>query len=482
MSIVKMSDIPQSTLDKELTIIIQGQTFKGFAYDRYYCLGAEQELNIIWKMKETISIEDDDEYSSSVTYNSQTLYIDKGLSNVIGKKFYVGDTSFDISSRNIIGYDSNTGVITLSSGYSKYPSESATYHIFEDNASTLIETEDFYKMNTFYRNSYLAIDKVLKGTINIRTENDSTFTLSKTITFPKSEKDENGNALDILQYLDDNNNIIVLDEEEEVENEITNKYTKIKTYFNSEDGSFSFNWLFKSTYITNTQSVCVYREEENRNQIDLIHSSMVYENMSKILNCTDYCVGNNVSYRYVILLQVKATGDINGEVSYKYYKYVTPWYCNDNGSWTITGLEKTSATECGKDVYYIQDTWRLYSQLESADIVQNINTQVHQSYSNYPKVGKLGNNYISGSLSAMLGTIDCDTDNFVDDFQKVSEWRDFIIKYDSYILRSQKGDVWQVSISDNPTTNYDEELSLYTTISFSYTQINDIHNIYVKKN
>ena len=81
----------------------------------------------------------------------------------------------------------------------------------------------------------------------------------------------------------------------------------------------------------------------------------------------------------------------------------------------------------------------------------------------------------------MLGDIECGTDDFIDDIQRVNAWRKFITEYNTYILRSEKGDIWHISISDNPTTNYDEENELYTTISFSYTQVSDINDIYVRR-
>jgi hypothetical protein len=178
---------------------------------------------------------------------------------------------------------------------------------------------------------------------------------------------------------------------------------------------------------------------------------------------------------------VQATGDTVDNITYRYYKYTTDWYSNTSNSWTISGITKTSKYKCNKPIYNIGDTWSLYAQVNSGDIVQNISTNVYASYSTYPKVGRLGNNYISGSLTAMLGVIDCQGMDFVDDIQRVSAWRKFITAYDTYILRSEKGDIWQVSISDNPTTNYDEENELFTTISFSYTQVGDIHDIYVQK-
>lgn len=473
LSIVKISDIPEETKNKDLSIIVQSEYFNSFIDDRYYILGNNQDLKIIWSMKETIPSSSDENYSDGFIFNSQTLYIDKNLKNIINKTFSIEDYAFDNRPRTIIGYDETTGAITVDLAYDKYPSTSAIYHIRNNTNNNLITTEDIYKINTFYRCNYLAIDKVLQGTINIRTENDSLFTLSKAIAFPRSEKDENGSPLDILYYLDKNNNIILDDN-------ATENDTKINRYFNTDNGLVSIIWKFKSGYVINTQYVSIYREEENRKPIDLIYNKAISETDTNLLSYSDYTIANNIKYRYIILLQVKATQDIIGETIYRYYKYTTDWFSVSNDGWIISGLEKTSRFACGKPIHKIKESWKLYAQLNSGDIVQNINSKIYNGYGSYVKVGKLENNYVSGTITTMLGTINCIDDEFEDNIQKVNSWRTFISEYNVYVLRSDKGDIWYVSISDNPTTSYDEDNNLYTTITFSYVQVGDIHDIYIE--
>lgn len=473
LAIVKIADIPEETKNKGLSIIVQSEYFNSFIDDRYYILGSEQELYINWSIKETISVDSDENYSDGFVYSSQIIYIDKNLKNIIGKKFSIEDYGIDGRSRNIIGYDETTGAVTVDTSYYKYPSTSSIYHISDSTSNEVIATEDIYKINTFYRCNYLAIDKYLQGTINIRDENDSVFTLSKAIMFPKSEKDDNGNPLDILCYLDKNNKVI--SDENATEND-----TKINRYFNSDNGLVSNIWKFKSGYVVNNQVVSVYREEEDRKQIDLVYNRAISESSDILLNYNDYTIANNIKYRYIILLQVKATQDIVGETIYRYYKYTTDWFSVSNNGWIISGLEKTSRFSCGKPVHTIKESWKLYAQLSSGDIIQNINSKTYNGYGSYVKVGKMENNYISGTITTMLGTISCANDEFEDNIQKVNAWRKFITEYNVYTLRSDKGDIWYVSISDNPSTSYDEDNNLYTTITFSYVQVGDIHDIYIE--
>lgn len=474
MNIVKIENIPQETIDKKLVILLQRKRYTSFIDTRIYFIGDEQEMTVNWTIEESVPVEDDESYSDGFVYNAQSIYIDKNLGDIIGKNLIVHDTNFDGSPKRILNYDNSSGLTILYNGYNTYPSESATYTIYNDDNIILSQTNNIYKINTFYRNDYLAIDKRLRGKISIRTEDDSLFYCDKIIEFPKCVKNDNNEPLDILTYLDSFANEIL--DENATEND-----TKILAFYNPNSASLSLTWKFKSGYVTNTQDVCVYREEENKSSVNLIYHKKINENSNQVVNYTDYCVANNISYRYIILLQTLVTQDTAGDVEYRYYKYTTDWYNNTSNSWSITGLVKSNEYECTKEIYYIKDTWNLYAQVDSGDIVQNINSKVYSSYSTYPKVGKLNNNYISGTLTAMLGDIECGTDDFIDDIQRVNAWRKFITDYNTYVLRSEKGDIWHISISDNPTTNYDEENELYTTISFSYTQVSDINDIYVRR-
>lgn len=474
--IVKITNIPETLQEKQLSICIQTENYTSFLSDRYYYIGSNQALNVSWTINETIQSESDDNYTFGYVTDTKTIYVDNtDMTNIVGKYFILNDINIDNNKRIINAYDPSSGKIILNTGYYKYPSENATFSILNSEPNILIQTDDFYKINTFYRNSYLAIDKTFKGTIECRTNDDNLFITSKTITFPQSEKDEKGNPINILYHIDNNNNIIPDDEAE-----VNDKYIQFNYDINSS--VFSFYWLFKSSYLNNNNSqlLSIYREEKERSQIDLIYTNNFNNNTDKVVSYSDFLVANNNDYRYILILQTTINSDTDSEPIYKYYKYVTDWFNFSCNGWVIIGLNKLEKKICSKDVYSIGDCWKFYVEVDSGEITQNINTSIYDSYSTYPKVAKIGNNYISGTLSAMLGQIDCNNDDFEDDIYKVNAWKNFINKYQTYILKSDKGDIWQVSISSNPTINYDENLNLYTTISFSYVQVGDIHDIYIE--
>lgn len=474
--VVKITNISEELQQKQLSICVQNDNYTSFLEDRYYYIDSNQTLNVSWTINEVIDADDDENYTSGYVSDTKTIYVDnKSMTNIVGKYFVINDINIGNSERIINAYDPSAGKIILNNGYYKYPSESASFYIIDSEPNILIQTDDFYKINTFYRNSYLAIDKTLKGSIECRTEDDTIFIANKTITFPKSERDENGNPLNILYYIDSNNNIIPDDKIESDDKQIQFNYD-INT------SVFSFYWLFKTSYLNsnNSQFLSIYREEKERKQIDLIYTSDFNSNTDKIVSYSDFLFANNNDYRYILILQTNINSDSDSEAIYKYYKFTTDWFNFSCNSWVIIGLKKKEKQICSKDVYSIGDCWRFYAETDSGDITQNINTTIYDSYSKYPKIGKIGNDYISGTLSTMLSQIDCNNDNFEDTIYKVKAWRIFINQYQSYVLKSDKGDIWQVSISSNPTTNYDENLNLYTTISFSYIQIGDIHDIYIE--
>lgn len=471
-NVVEMSNISQDDINHNFSVVINGSSFTSFAETRYYMLVSNQPLNITYNLKETKSISDmntsNDYYTQGFSYNLNVIYIEKHLSNILNKEIRIFDDNF-YTSKTITGYNSSSGLVTLNSQLEKYPSVDSKYQIFGKSGDvTLDKTNDIYRINTFFKSNYLAIDRWLQGIIEFRMENDTVFYASISQGFPQSVKNEDGSPFDIMDFIEDDKKII--------------------SNFDAELSSLNINFKFLSNYITNSQHVSIYREEENRVKQDLMYNFNVVENSTSelgfnefyadsIISYSDYTVANNMKYRYVILLQVQSTGDDN-TIDYKYYKYITDWFTCNSDSWSIIGLTKHGYNRCNKPSYYPAEVWQLRAEVEPDDIVQNINVQTYNGYSTYPKVAKLGNNYISSSISALLGDIDCRTQVFNDTIQKVNAWRKFITSYETYVLRTSKGDIWHVSIADNPTTKYSETEDT-TTISFSYTQINDIHDIYI---
>jgi len=123
----------------------------------------------------------------------------------------------------------------------------------------------------------------------------------------------------------------------------------------------------------------------------------------------------------------------------------------------------------------IGDTWQFMCEIENTNVVSNLDRITHVGYSQYIASTSTDVNYMSGTLSAMLGTLNCTEKKFIDDISIVRAWRKFITQPKAFLLKSQKGDVWVVNITDNPQTTYDESYwKIPTTFTFSWAECMNI--------
>ena len=98
----------------------------------------------------------------------------------------------------------------------------------------------------------------------------------------------------------------------------------------------------------------------------------------------------------------------------------------------------------------------------------------------FRSVSGTNNKYETGSFTTQLVTLDCATDKIYDNIEKVKKWTQFITDDCLFLLKSDKGDVWVVAISDNPSRQYDESVDdIITTISYSWTEVDSPDNIQI---
>ena len=127
---------------------------------------------------------------------------------------------------------------------------------------------------------------------------------------------------------------------------------------------------------------------------------------------------------------------------------------------------------CNKTPYKVGDTWNFIAEIDSGDITHNINRNVHVGTSKYPVVTTGENCYQSGSFTADLLSLYCPSGEIYDNISKVNKWIKFINDDCLFILKSDKGDVWIVAISDNTTRIYDESVDqILTKVSYSWVEV-----------
>lgn len=187
----------------------------------------------------------------------------------------------------------------------------------------------------------------------------------------------------------------------------------------------------------------------------------------------DYLVPNKGRFEYVCVPRD------NGGSPYVNAIKKTTIVTNFTG-YSITALIPYSYQYKDMRTYTIGDCWKFVGEVEDVTVSQNISRAVHVGTGKYASVSSGDTNYASGTLSAMIGAVDCTTKKYMDTIDMVKAWREFITQDGVFLLKSQKGDVWVVNITDVPTTTYQEDSpSIPTTFSFSWAECLPLEKVFV---
>lgn len=194
---------------------------------------------------------------------------------------------------------------------------------------------------------------------------------------------------------------------------------------------------------------------------------------SHVANIKDALVSSKGKFKYMVVPYLATTGSTT-----IYQAYITNDVETNFYGYTITALNDTGKDACNKPLYLIGDTWKFMAEINDTDNIQNLNRVSHVGYGKYASVTSTDNDYMSGSLTASLGNMNCTSKTFEDDIEVVRAWRKFISQNCLFCLRSQKGDVWLVKIIDNGSTKYTENNSkLPVDFTFSWVECGSIDSI-----
>lgn len=191
----------------------------------------------------------------------------------------------------------------------------------------------------------------------------------------------------------------------------------------------------------------------------------------------DYKIGSNVEYKYTIIPFKFNWGEDEGEVDYASITS-NPARVKFN-HWIISPITYLHKEFDLIDYYTCNKSWKLIAEIDDVTITQNLNRTLHIGSGVLPSVSTNNANYATGTLSGMLGYMDCNTKKWVDDINLVKEWREFITQNKQFLLQSPKGDVWVVSVSDNPTTEYEQGNHIATYVSFNWVETEKADNIII---
>lgn len=192
----------------------------------------------------------------------------------------------------------------------------------------------------------------------------------------------------------------------------------------------------------------------------------------------DYTIGTHKRVQYIIVPY-----DNTSSATTIYTPTVTPVIETNFYGYTLTSIKDSGKDADGKPVYIKGDIWKFMADIQDTDNVQNLNNVLHVGYGKYATSTSTDNNYMSGTLTASLGNMNCTSKEFEDDIEVVKAWRRFISQDCLFVLRSQKGDVWLVKIVDSSSTKYAESVSkIPVDFTFSWAECGDVDSILVVDN
>jgi len=161
---------------------------------------------------------------------------------------------------------------------------------------------------------------------------------------------------------------------------------------------------------------------------------------------TDPMAGNNLEYTYFVYPE---TENLIGT------EMVTDSVKNRSGwSYTIANLLERS-----DGVFVSNEVWNLKLNVESSDVTQNLDITSFATIGQFDKLSRGVKNFLSTSVSCVLGDINEQTGLYELPIEKLNQWRDFISGSDKYIWKDRLGDVRIVSVAENPTSKAIDETS-----------------------
>ena len=194
----------------------------------------------------------------------------------------------------------------------------------------------------------------------------------------------------------------------------------------------------------------------------------------------DYSIGNKKNYRYELVSKSSIATEYGKPIAIHYIHNVSA----DWDGWRILGAVPTEDySNNNRQGMYATEEWKFISDIDSGDITHNINPVQHVGTGKYAKTVRMNNKFESGSFTANLLTVECPDNEIKDDIERVKAWIKFISGEHPFLLKSEKGDVWTVDITQNPTRQYEETYNpIWTKVHYEWAECADTDKcVFMKK-
>lgn len=179
----------------------------------------------------------------------------------------------------------------------------------------------------------------------------------------------------------------------------------------------------------------------------------------------DYLVANQTEYTYYVIPITENQIGVNLKSS----PIKTNWW-----NWSVMSISNVAG-----NIYIPKDIWVFKNNLTSGPAQQTIDKTVYQNFTQFPKVSVGESNYITGTLTCLLGDVNCKTNKYIEPAEMFDAWRKFCVNGENVILKDAKGHIYRVEIVSNSSQYMDEIAQLPSTISFSYVECDSVDDITV---
>lgn len=241
------------------------------------------------------------------------------------------------------------------------------------------------------------------------------------------------------------------------------------------------------------QGIDVFKQEIDKDGNTLTNLELVAKNLQSY-KFRDYNVANHRNYRYFIYLSPTEQNDKN--IIYKTsFDIYTDWQ-----QWSITELHPTDES-MKTFTANPDDVWLFNLNIDSGAQAQNVSFNEVQTLGVYPRISQGKGNYVSGSVSCLLGSdvisvgealkrglslsdagylemrkySSSITSNQRVDMLKA--WRKLVASKNPKLLKDREGQSFLVSLSNSTNKPMDAARLQPNTINFNWTQIGTLDGV-----
>lgn len=236
------------------------------------------------------------------------------------------------------------------------------------------------------------------------------------------------------------------------------------------DTRLSFEWTALRYYYFDVYRREIYRDGSLAPFATFIGKAEKYRYVSDtgFYRFTDYSASNNVTYQYELI----AREDRSDAATYG-SPYCPVYIYNISVKWDGWSIMALTPQNDNTNRHYMKvgDEWKFISEIDGGDITRNITSTLHIGTSAYAKTTRNNTKYESGSFTANLLKVSCPNNEIVDDIERVNKWMNFVCGNNPFLLKSNKGDVWVVSIVNSPSRQYEENSNpIFTKIRYEWAE------------